>query len=168
MYINEPWVVYLFSKFHEQLGFTKIVDIQSSFPDCTALKDNKEVTIEFESKSGHLQTHLIYGGWNSYEFCDNRYLLKEDGENYRLYSRYRTYKNKDPDYTLSKENYFILVHPKGHWCGVRLKKLDLDYCIAWAVSDIDRKRDEYSKVSFIELNSIPVIRNFTIKRGYDF
>jgi hypothetical protein len=31
MKINEPWIVYLFSKFHEQLGFEHIINIQNKF-----------------------------------------------------------------------------------------------------------------------------------------
>ena len=56
--VNEWLVVYLFCKFHERLGFERILNLQDSYPDCIAEKEGKQVTIEFETKSYFLQNHL--------------------------------------------------------------------------------------------------------------
>ena len=48
---NEPGVVYLFSRFHEKLGFEEIVDISTLTPDMIAKRNGKQVRIELEFKS---------------------------------------------------------------------------------------------------------------------
>lgn len=56
--VNEAHVAFVFSKYHDMLGFPKIVDIRTAFPDCTAInKDGKECLIEFEYKSRSFVYH---------------------------------------------------------------------------------------------------------------
>lgn len=57
---NEQGVVYLFSKYHEKLGFEKILRIGTRFPDVIAMRDGKSVSIELEYKLGGLITHYLY------------------------------------------------------------------------------------------------------------
>lgn len=45
---NEQGVVYLFSKYHEKLGFEKILHISTHFPDVIAVRDGKEIRVELE------------------------------------------------------------------------------------------------------------------------
>lgn len=40
---NEMGVMYLFSRHHEELGFEKIIHVQTQFPDIIALREGKEV-----------------------------------------------------------------------------------------------------------------------------
>ena len=48
---NEQEVIYLFSRNHEKLGFEKIKYFDPhNTPDCVALKNGKEIGIEFEYK----------------------------------------------------------------------------------------------------------------------
>ena len=54
---NEPGVVYLFSRFHEKLGFEEIVDISTLTPDVTAKRNGKQVAIELEFKSSSVIRH---------------------------------------------------------------------------------------------------------------
>lgn len=56
--VNEAHVAFVFSKYHDKLGFPKIVDISTGFPDCIAInKDGKECVIEFEYKSKSFVYH---------------------------------------------------------------------------------------------------------------
>lgn len=134
------------------------------------MKDGKTVSIEFESKSDHLQTHLTFGGWYKYEFNDRHMVIEEDESNYYLFSRLRyegEFRKRDltPDYTLPKKDYEVDGNPNGRWDGIKIKKLDLDYCVAWIVNEKDKKRVEYEKVKFIELKSNPIIRQFLKTSG---
>ncbi len=56
---NEQGVVYLFSKYHEKLGFERILHIGTRFPDMTAMRDGKETRIELEFLLSGLQSHYI-------------------------------------------------------------------------------------------------------------
>lgn len=57
---NEIGVVYLFSRHHEELGFEKIIDITTRFPDITALREGKEVKIELEFLLSSFKSHYLY------------------------------------------------------------------------------------------------------------
>ena len=54
---NESGVVFLFGRYYDALGFSKIVSINTSFPDCYATKDGEEVVIEFEFLSSGFISH---------------------------------------------------------------------------------------------------------------
>lgn len=57
---NEQEVVFLFSRFFKELGFEKIITLQSPYPDCIALtNENKQVTIEFEYYSSNFINHIV-------------------------------------------------------------------------------------------------------------
>lgn len=168
--INEPWVVYFFSKFHEQLGFEKIINVQTSYPDCTALKESKEVSIEFESKSSHLQTHLEYDEVN---LTPARYDLTENQK--EIIFKERIWDKMTVPFEplkLSKERYY-LMYPENHWYPnkywrVMKKHLDLDYCVAWEVYQVDVNREAYKNVQFIELKSSLMIKKFLEKNNLEF
>ena len=69
---NEMGVVALFSHYFGVLGFEKITCIQTQFPDCLAIRNNKEVRIEFELYSSRFD-HDIRG-------CDVVVCWKKDKE----------------------------------------------------------------------------------------
>ena len=56
---NEQGVVYLFSKYHEKLGFEKILHITTHFPDVIAKRNGKKTRIELEFLLSELQSHYI-------------------------------------------------------------------------------------------------------------
>ena len=57
---NEQEIVYLFSKYHEKLGFSEITRFDPSrSPDCYAIKDGKEVGIEIEFKLSKFSKHYF-------------------------------------------------------------------------------------------------------------
>lgn len=154
--IGEAWVVYLFSKFHEQLGFEKITQIQSIFPDCTALKQGKEVSIEFETLSSHLGNHLKVDPFN---ITPTFYDVKETDTEITLTHKYSVFPNKP--LIFSNQDYFLSrTTPYNAYWELKRKCLNLDYCIAWKVSDNDRKLPHYAKTQFIELRTHPVIQQF--------
>ena len=63
---NEQEVIYLFSRNHEKLGFEKIKSFNPhGFPDCKAIKDGKEVGIEFELESNKFVTHYWKRGFSN-------------------------------------------------------------------------------------------------------
>jgi hypothetical protein len=64
------------------------------------------------------------------------------------------YTQKKPIHLLPKDEYKIEVHKGGYWAGVRLKKLELDYCVAWQVSKNRHKSFRICKYKiFIELKT---------------
>jgi hypothetical protein len=61
--VNEQGVVFLFSKYHKELGIQSIECIRDSFPDAIGLRKigkeaNERVNIEFEYKSSGFKKHL--------------------------------------------------------------------------------------------------------------
>jgi hypothetical protein len=54
---NEPGVFYLFSRFHEKLGFEEIIDVSTLTPDVIAKRNGKRVNIELEYKSSDALEH---------------------------------------------------------------------------------------------------------------
>lgn len=56
---NEAGVMYLFSRYHEELGFEKIIKFNTTtgFPDIVALRDGKKVRIELEHTLGKIRVH---------------------------------------------------------------------------------------------------------------
>ena len=91
---NESGVVELFKKIHLDLGFEKILNIQSKFPDCIALRNNHEVRIEFE--------------FNSRNFLYHRHKLKKC-------ETIICWIDNLKDYQISK--YIYKFHPDGYWKG---------------------------------------------------
>lgn len=56
--IDEMGVVYLFSKYHRQLGFPYVKQIRGAFPDAEVLDhDGKVKMVEFELLSSHFAQH---------------------------------------------------------------------------------------------------------------
>lgn len=55
---NEQELVYLFAKFHQDLGFPYIIKISSEFPDAEVMNKNRErKTIEFELFASNFKQH---------------------------------------------------------------------------------------------------------------
>ncbi len=57
---NEQGVFYLFSKHHRELGFEKIIDVGTQFPDVTALRNGNEVKVELEFLLSSFKGHYVY------------------------------------------------------------------------------------------------------------
>ena len=56
---NEQGVIYLFSRYHEKLGFEKIIQIGTRFPDVIAVRDNKHISIELEFRLSGVRSHYL-------------------------------------------------------------------------------------------------------------
>ncbi|GAG31960.1 unnamed protein product, partial [marine sediment metagenome] len=56
--MNEMGVVMLFSRVHERLGFDRILQIRTKFPDVIASKEGKTVYIELEYASSGFMHHI--------------------------------------------------------------------------------------------------------------
>lgn len=148
MKINESFVLYLFSKFHEKLGFEKIILLQAAFPDCYAIKDGKKVSVEFEARSYSLRDHLL--------------------EN-RLSVQYYKDHTNEIEHSYPKSNFRIEIENWGIGKCVNIyrRKLDLDYCVCWEhklFSTVDPAW--FSGVKILELREVPFIREFMKDRGY--
>ncbi len=63
---NESGVLYLFSRYHELLGFEDIIKIQTAFPDVYAIRKGSHVTIELEFKASRIATHYDIRGSTVY------------------------------------------------------------------------------------------------------
>lgn len=57
---NEQGVFYLFSTHHKELGFEKIIDIGTQFPDVTALREGNKVRVELEFLLSSFKGHYVY------------------------------------------------------------------------------------------------------------
>lgn len=163
MEINEPFVVYLFSKFHERLGFEKVLYICAGFPDCIAEKDGEQVSIEFETHTSFLQNHLKIKEY------DPSYELMEEEEEYVLqpkelkgFPRVEDYQERYPksEFRIKRKRW-----PAGEFITVYAKKLNLDYCVCWRASY--KIPDSLKDVKIIELRKEPAILQFLNDRGYD-
>ena len=154
MYLeDEQFVVYLFSIFHRELGFEHIVQIQTKFPDCIAVRGGKQVSIEFENTSDslvmHLEGKLVYPlPGHEVNETDTEIIIRE-GSEIRVYpkSEYRLFPGKQLNI-------------------IRKKLLKLDYCVCWKINhDSSLFKEEYSEIKeFIELSSNPKIIDFMGKR----
>jgi len=54
---NEQGVVYLFSQLAKSRYGIRVESVQTGFPDCTAVRAGKRVSIEFEYRSKNFRTH---------------------------------------------------------------------------------------------------------------
>ena len=87
---NEQGVVYLFSKYHEKLGFEKILHITTHFPDVIAIKNSEQVMIELEYHLSGVQSHYIIK--DAHPHSQKWVREREDGDEvyWRLYQRRTT------------------------------------------------------------------------------
>lgn len=56
---NEQGVAYLFSRYHEKLGFEKIIKIGTHFPDVIATRNGEKVRIELEFLLSGVRSHYL-------------------------------------------------------------------------------------------------------------
>ena len=63
---NEMGVFYLFSRYHEKLGFEKILRVSTLFPDVIALRASKTVRVEIEYKLSGFLRHYVYAKVSGY------------------------------------------------------------------------------------------------------
>ena len=80
---NEAGVMYLFSRYHEEIGFEKILKFNTTtgFPDIIALRDGKEVRIELEHTLGKIRVHYERIQSNNFGWTwdeDNRLFREKD------------------------------------------------------------------------------------------
>jgi len=153
--LNEGFVVYLFSRFHEQLGFEKVLKIGSTFPDCIALKDGKEVRIEFEIMPWYLKSHVKVATYSPVV-----YIVTETEREYLVTSR-----SGQSNWKVSypKDQYTATIYPNG-LAEINYKRLPLDYCVCW--ENRGTKRDYQEGIEIIELPRVPVIARFLLEREY--
>lgn len=55
----ETYIGYLFSRFHHLLGFERVLEFRSRFPDVIALRDGSKIRIELESKLSNISSHFV-------------------------------------------------------------------------------------------------------------
>ena len=161
MEVNEGFVVYLFCKFHEDLGFDKILHLGSMFPDCIAEKHGKEVSIEFETRPYFLRHHLQVA-----EYVPNVYKIIENKDAYIV-----TYRQNLSDeirnewevsYPISK---FKIKKWSNGMTTVLKRRLDCDYCVCWKHKS--RLIEELRGVEIIELSKIPFVAKFLKDKDYE-
>jgi len=138
---NEPGTVHLFSKYHEQLGFEKILVVQSAFPDITAVRNGEVVKIEMEYILSRFNIHYkaikrrywasefkwneIKGHWSIYDSRDDSFPLME---NMSLINNNPMLRNKDD----------FLVSNMGDLCYKSIKHL-CDCVICWRADTVLRE-----------------------------
>ena len=148
---NEAETVYMFSRYHERLGFEKIINIQTAFPDITALRDGKKVRIEMEFVLSRFKVHYkaFDKGYNGNEFRWNN----EKNQWWafdRNYNKWSCYSAGLGSYDLDrlKNKDLFYVRNNGHLYYKSLKD-ECDYVICWRV---DTTLDDDIKI--IELQSV--------------
>ena len=106
---NEPGVFYLFSRFHEKLGFEEIIDVSTIAPDVIAKRRGEQVRIELEYKSSRAISHYRVakedprqGKWIK-EGKDWVFVLKSGTRKYTVPDPYNEYRlDKDRGLLLLK------------------------------------------------------------------
>ena len=66
---NEMGIIYLFSRYHDLLGFEEIKEMRTEYPDCIALRKGKEERIEFEYYSSGFLLHIERNQVKSGDIC---------------------------------------------------------------------------------------------------
>jgi hypothetical protein len=153
--IDEQFVVYLFSLFHRELGFEHIVRMQTPFPDCIAVKDDKQVKIEFKRLSNLLiqsqKGEIVWRNTGS-----------EVGET-------------DDEFVVTQQGFVVRHYPKSEYkmsagqdrWDIKEKVIKADYCVCWRINHDKQKefKEEFNQVrEFIALESKPIIIEFLRKR----
>ncbi len=72
-------IVFLFARIFPVFGFEYIEKVRTSFPDCIAVKDDQEVSIEFEPKLSLFADHV---GKHDLKKCQYIVCWKDDLEPY--------------------------------------------------------------------------------------
>lgn len=105
---NEPGVAYLFSRFHEKLGFEEIVDISTMTPDIFARRSRKQVAIELEFKSSSAIRHYRVARENP---RDGRWIRDKGNWRFVLKDGRIKYDLRDPDnkYRLDRDRNLLLL-----------------------------------------------------------
>ena len=152
MEVNEGFVVYLFSRFHEHLGFDRITHIGNEFPDCIAEKNGRKVTIEFESDAAFLRNHMKVAAYHN-----NVYRVHETDEKYIIKNMFGQVIAEYPKSEFEICRYHYVAE-------ILYRNLPLDYCVCWKCSKNTRKK--FSNIKIIELRKIPFIIEFLKEKGY--
>jgi len=90
--INEQGVIYLFSRYHEKLGFERILHMGTRFPDATAIRNGKKVRIELEFLLSGLLSHYIFKDANPH----TQKWIKEKQDKNKVYWRLCGRQSSDP------------------------------------------------------------------------
>ena len=155
---NEQGVIYLFSRYHEKLGFERILHIGTRFPDIKAIRNGKEIRIELEFLLSGLQSHYIIKNANPHT---EKWVKESENENrvyWRLYGRqdanpanqgYNTWIKSTGGISLSKEITKNVEKWDGALVWKSLKPL-CDVVICW---EIDCELDD-PNIEVIELKSL--------------
>ncbi len=91
---NEQGVAYLFFKYHEKLGFERILRIGTRFPDVTAIRDGKETRIELEFLLSGVQSHYIIKD----AYPHTQKWVKENEDENKVYWRLHQRRTTDPQH----------------------------------------------------------------------
>lgn len=76
---NEQEVLFLFAKFHHELGFPYILQVQAHFPDITVIDNDKQTKrIEVELAASHFRAHQHDPSGCDYVLCWQNDLTEED------------------------------------------------------------------------------------------
>ena len=160
---DEGFIVYLFSLFHREHGFDHIVQMQTKFPDCTAIKEGKQVSIEFQKTSDELSEHLVplelgKSGIIWRNLPDQNIKVFETGKEIVVERGSECAPVRFP------KSEYDLYTAQDSW-EIRKRILNLDYCVCWKVNqDPSHFEKEYSHVKFIELSIEPIVVDFMEKR----
>lgn len=142
---NEKQVEYLFARFHHLLGFEEVINVQSGFPDITALRNGEKVSIELEFRLCSLGIHyLVDDAWfnahERFEILNGKYCKKRD-------TGITSYNEDDID------NLYVTTHLRCQRLLRRSLKPVIDIVICWSASPFYRKKIEGEDIEVIELKS---------------
>ena len=155
---NEQGVIYLFSRYHEELGFEKILRIGTHFPDVIAVKDGAQIRIELEFLLSELLSHYIFKTANPNTEKWVQEHEDEDRVSWRLWRIQTVHPDTEDDTTWIKSSGSVSISKEivkniEEWDGALIWKSlkpSCDVVICW---EVDCEIDD-PEIEVIELKSL--------------
>ncbi len=151
---NEPHVLYLFSRYHELLGFEDIVNVQTAFPDITAIRDGKPVRIELEFIAGRIAIHYPIQGSTVYQRYGER--LEHKAGKWHKIAPCLLVKGAERVFHSWDDEGGNLYVRRGPYASTLIRKSlkpHIDIVICWTACESRRSSLEKEGIEVIELKS---------------
>lgn len=151
---KEPHVFYLFSRYHELLGFEEVVNVQTAFPDIIAIREGKIVRIELEYIARRLAIHYQIRESVMYHKYGERFEHKA-GKWHKISPHHEIKGMEIIRMSWDDERGNLYVRKGAYASSLRRKSLKplIDIVICWTACESQRNSLEAEGIEVIELKS---------------